>query len=157
MTAVKSIRTNATRTRAGSCTASSMASSRTARCPRTRSSRMPHAHRRGGDSVRTQSGRRLFAQHESFSETGSGKHVLRCVFVDLEPTFVDEVRTGTYRQLYRPCSVSVSSRPLSCTLSLRVRESPLDGRIRPSPPLIHAKTRSGQAFVSRSQTTPRRP
>ena len=35
-----------------------------------------------------------------FSETGSGKHVPRCVFVDLEPTVVDEVRTGTYRQLY---------------------------------------------------------
>ena len=37
-----------------------------------------------------------------FSETGSGKHVPRCVFVDLEPTVVDEVRTGTYRQLYHP-------------------------------------------------------
>ena len=34
-----------------------------------------------------------------FSETGAGKHVPRCVFVDLEPTVVDEVRTGTYRQL----------------------------------------------------------
>ena len=28
-----------------------------------------------------------------FSETGAGKHVPRCVFVDLEPTVVDEVRT----------------------------------------------------------------
>ena len=37
-----------------------------------------------------------------FSETGAGKHVPRCVFVDLEPTVVDEVRTGTYRQLYHP-------------------------------------------------------
>ena len=37
-----------------------------------------------------------------FSETGSGKHVPRAVFVDLEPTVVDEVRTGTYRQLYHP-------------------------------------------------------
>ena len=37
-----------------------------------------------------------------FSETGSGKHVPRCVFVDLEPTVIDEVRTGTYRQLYHP-------------------------------------------------------
>ena len=34
-----------------------------------------------------------------FSETGAGKHVSRGVFVDLEPTVVDEVRTGTYRQL----------------------------------------------------------
>jgi len=30
-----------------------------------------------------------------FSETGAGKHVPRCVMVDLEPTVVDEVRTGT--------------------------------------------------------------
>merc|ERR1711920_534218 len=29
-------------------------------------------------------------------------HVPRCVFVDLEPTVVDEVRTGTYRQLFHP-------------------------------------------------------
>jgi tubulin alpha len=29
-------------------------------------------------------------------------HVPRTVFVDLEPTVVDEVRTGTYRQLYHP-------------------------------------------------------
>ena len=37
-----------------------------------------------------------------FSETGAGKHVPRCVYVDLEPTVIDEVRTGTYRQLYHP-------------------------------------------------------
>jgi len=60
-----------------------------------------------------------------FSETGAGKHVPRAVFVDLEPTvignkisrsklrcniiymflkiyFSDEVRTGTYRQLFHP-------------------------------------------------------
>ena len=37
-----------------------------------------------------------------FSETGSGKHVPRVVFVDLEPTVIDEVRTGTYRQLFHP-------------------------------------------------------
>jgi len=37
-----------------------------------------------------------------FSTTGSGKHVPRAVFVDLEPTVVDEVRTGTYRQLFHP-------------------------------------------------------
>ena len=37
-----------------------------------------------------------------FSETGAGKHVPRCVFVDLEPTVIDEVRTGTYRQLFHP-------------------------------------------------------
>jgi len=37
-----------------------------------------------------------------FSETSSGKHVPRSVFVDLEPTVVDEVRTGAYRTLFHP-------------------------------------------------------
>ncbi|KAK4743673.1 hypothetical protein SAY87_009985 [Trapa incisa] len=37
-----------------------------------------------------------------FSETGSGKHVPRAVFVDLEPTVIDEVRAGGYRQLFHP-------------------------------------------------------
>jgi len=37
-----------------------------------------------------------------FSETGAGKHVPRSVFLDLEPTVVDEIRTGTYRQLFHP-------------------------------------------------------
>ncbi|XP_032870072.1 tubulin alpha-1B chain-like [Amblyraja radiata] len=36
------------------------------------------------------------------SETGEGKHVPRAVFIDLEPTVIDEVRTGTYRQLFCP-------------------------------------------------------
>uniref|UniRef100_A0A3P8S713 Tubulin alpha chain-like 3 n=1 Tax=Amphiprion percula TaxID=161767 RepID=A0A3P8S713_AMPPE len=37
-----------------------------------------------------------------FSETGAGKHVPRAVFVDLEPSVIDEVRTGTYCQLFHP-------------------------------------------------------
>ncbi|KAI7979565.1 Tubulin alpha chain [Camellia lanceoleosa] len=37
-----------------------------------------------------------------FSETGTKKHIPRAVFVDLEPTVIDEVRTGTYRQLFHP-------------------------------------------------------
>jgi len=37
-----------------------------------------------------------------FSQTGAGKHVPRAIFVDLEPTVIDEVRTGTYRQLFHP-------------------------------------------------------
>jgi len=37
-----------------------------------------------------------------FSETGTGKHVPRAVFLDLEPSVVDEIRTGTYRQLFHP-------------------------------------------------------
>ena len=52
-----------------------------------------------------------------FSETPSGKHVPRAIFVDLEPSVIDEVRifvvktktypliqvrTGTYRNLFHP-------------------------------------------------------
>jgi len=37
-----------------------------------------------------------------FSEVGSGKYVPRALFVDLEPTVIGEIRTGTYRQLYHP-------------------------------------------------------
>ncbi|KAG8521907.1 Tubulin alpha-1C chain [Galemys pyrenaicus] len=34
-----------------------------------------------------------------FSEMGTGKHVPRAVFIDLEPTAIDEICTGTYCQL----------------------------------------------------------
>ncbi|CAG8795344.1 19838_t:CDS:2, partial [Dentiscutata erythropus] len=37
-----------------------------------------------------------------FSKTKEGNHVLHAVFVDLEPTVIDEVRNGTYRQLFCP-------------------------------------------------------
>jgi tubulin alpha len=37
-----------------------------------------------------------------FAHTGSGQHVPRAVFVDLEPTVIDEIRTSTYRQLFHP-------------------------------------------------------
>jgi hypothetical protein len=44
-----------------------------------------------------------FAHTETFfSETGAGKHVPRCVMLDLEPTVINEVRTGTYCQLFHP-------------------------------------------------------
>ena len=32
-----------------------------------------------------------------FSETEDGKYVPRAVLIDLEPTVIDEVKTGTYR------------------------------------------------------------
>lgn len=35
------------------------------------------------------------------SVRGAGKHVPRSVFVDLEPTVIDEVCTGTYCQLFQ--------------------------------------------------------
>jgi len=37
-----------------------------------------------------------------FSEAGSGKHVPRSIFLDLEPTVIDEVRSGTYGELFHP-------------------------------------------------------
>ena len=37
-----------------------------------------------------------------FSEAGHGKYVPRAIFVDLEPTVVDEVRTGVYKELFHP-------------------------------------------------------
>ncbi|XP_045520512.1 tubulin alpha-8 chain-like isoform X3 [Pieris brassicae] len=37
-----------------------------------------------------------------FSEADRGKMVPRVVMVDLEPTVIDEVRSGEYRQLYHP-------------------------------------------------------
>lgn len=37
-----------------------------------------------------------------FNETSSGKQVPRSIFVDLDPSPIDEIRTGTYRQLFHP-------------------------------------------------------
>ncbi|CAH0719774.1 unnamed protein product, partial [Brenthis ino] len=40
-----------------------------------------------------------------FVHSGAGKVVPRVVMIDLEPTPIDEIRTGTYRQLFRPTSL----------------------------------------------------
>lgn len=37
-----------------------------------------------------------------FSEVENGKMVPRAIMIDLEPTVVDEIRTGKYKQLYHP-------------------------------------------------------
>ena len=37
-----------------------------------------------------------------FHETGSGRHVPRAIFVDLEPTVVDEQRQGKYGTMFHP-------------------------------------------------------
>jgi len=37
-----------------------------------------------------------------FTETGNGKYVPRSIFVDLDPSPIDEIRTGQYRQLFHP-------------------------------------------------------
>lgn len=40
-----------------------------------------------------------------FSATGSGKYVPRTIFVDLEETVIDQVRRGTYRDLFHPAQL----------------------------------------------------
>ena len=35
-----------------------------------------------------------------FSKNGAGKNVPIVVFLELEPTIIDEVKTGTYKQLF---------------------------------------------------------
>lgn len=37
-----------------------------------------------------------------FSDTGNGKFVPHSVFVDLEPTVIDEIRTGVHKNFYHP-------------------------------------------------------
>jgi len=37
-----------------------------------------------------------------FSETSGGKFVPRSLYIDLEPSVIDEVRRGTYRSLFHP-------------------------------------------------------
>ncbi|KAL7671890.1 hypothetical protein ACOME3_006792 [Neoechinorhynchus agilis] len=37
-----------------------------------------------------------------FSETGNCKHVPRAIMADLEPSVIDEIRTGSYRDLFHP-------------------------------------------------------
>ena len=37
-----------------------------------------------------------------FAETGAGKYVPRAIFVDLEPSVIDECRSGAYRSLFHP-------------------------------------------------------
>ncbi|KAL7274013.1 alpha-tubulin [Rhizina undulata] len=37
-----------------------------------------------------------------FTETGNGKYVPRSIFIDLDPSPIDEIRTGAYRHLFHP-------------------------------------------------------
>ncbi|EUC67494.1 tubulin alpha-1A chain, partial [Rhizoctonia solani AG-3 Rhs1AP] len=37
-----------------------------------------------------------------FSESSNGKHVPRSLYIDLEPNVIDEVRSGTYKDLFHP-------------------------------------------------------
>lgn len=81
-----------------------MAFSRMVDCRKVRSFRTNRKFTRSGAPI-LHTGLRGEIQHSFetfFSETGSGKHVPRTVMVDLEPTVIDEVRTGAYRQLFHP-------------------------------------------------------
>jgi len=40
-----------------------------------------------------------------FTEIGTGQYVPRTLMVDLEPSVIDEVRTGSYRQLFHPAGL----------------------------------------------------
>ena len=42
------------------------------------------------------------ARHTFFSETRSDKFVPRSIFVDLDPSPIDEIRHGSYKQLFHP-------------------------------------------------------
>lgn len=37
-----------------------------------------------------------------FSETGSGKYVPRALYIDLEPSVIDEIKHGAYKSLFHP-------------------------------------------------------
>lgn len=37
-----------------------------------------------------------------FTETSGGKHVPRSLFIDLDPSPIDEIRTSSYRSLFHP-------------------------------------------------------
>jgi len=50
----------------------------------------------------TTPGKETDAFNTFFTETNAGKHVPRAIMVDLEPSVVDEVRSGTYKSLWHP-------------------------------------------------------
>lgn len=52
----------------------------------------------------------------SFSETDTGKHVPREVFVDLEPTVTDEAGTGTYCQFFHSKKLIKARKMLTITI-----------------------------------------
>ncbi|KAG0014399.1 Tubulin alpha-3C/D chain, partial [Podila clonocystis] len=56
----------------------------------------------GPDGIRMQEPTEGEFSKTFFSETEKGKYVPRTMFIDLEETVVDEVRSGKYRNLYHP-------------------------------------------------------
>jgi len=58
------------------------------------------SHRHGTSNGASSGGDNSFSTF--FEETGTGQYVPRAVFVDLEPTVIDEIRTGPYKKLFHP-------------------------------------------------------
>ena len=85
-----------------------------------------------------------------FWSTGAGKYLTLAVFVDLEPAIVDEVRTGTYRQLLHPNNSSREKRtPITIShLSL----SPTHIGTAVSPRVFSQVRRRTRLHASSSQT-----
>ena len=47
--------------------------------------------------------KKYFQYYNTFyTESSNGKYVPRAIFVDLEPSVIDEIRVGPYRQLFHP-------------------------------------------------------
>ena len=65
-----------------------------------------------------------------FTETSAGKHVPRAVFVDLEPTVVNKVRNGKYKQLFDPEQL------ITGKLAFIIEQQPRRGQI----PLEHGES-----------------
>jgi tubulin alpha len=59
------------------------------------------------------------------TETGTGKHVPRSLYIDLEPNVIDEVKTGIYRSLFHPETLVTGKEDAAnnCVLYLPVHES----------------------------------
>ncbi len=57
-----------------------------------------------------------FNFEQFFSEKYKEKHVPRAVMVDLEPSVIDDIRTGTYRQLFHPDQLVTGKEVCCCWL-----------------------------------------
>jgi hypothetical protein len=73
-----------------------------------------------------------------FSETGAGKHVPRAVFVDLEPTVVDEIREAARPRRALPAAPAAHGR--SPPLAFLLRRPPVLAQA--SAPTASSTTRS---------------
>ncbi|XP_064465966.1 tubulin alpha-1 chain-like [Ornithodoros turicata] len=52
--------------------------------------------------------------HTFFYESSAGKKVPRAIYIDLEPTVIDEMREGVFRELYHPDMLLTGKEDASC-------------------------------------------